>query len=97
MLKGCALYLRATVNVEDQPRRPPTGKLGIDLRVANPAVTVNGETLPHPIRPSCPKGKPGHADRHRSGAPVNSFCYKDLKLPRNSNSKGQARYLGFGG
>jgi len=55
--------------------------LGTDLRVANPAVTSDGETLPRPIRPSGPKGKPDHPDRQGSGAPVNSVCYKDLKLP----------------
>jgi len=82
MFKGCPLYLHATVDVEDKPlNESPTGWLGIDLRVVNPAVTADGETLPRPIRLSCPKGKPDHPDRQGSGAPVNSVHYKNLKLP----------------
>jgi len=82
MFKGCALYLNATVDVEDKPlNESPTGWLGIDLRVVNPAVTSDGETLPRPIRPSGPKGQPDHPDRQGSGPPVNFVCYKDLKLP----------------
>jgi len=62
--------------------------LGIDLRVANPAVTVNGETLPHPIRPSCPKGKPDHPDRQGSGLPSILFATRTASSQGNSNSKG---------
>jgi len=52
MSKGCALYLQATVDVEDEPlNESPTGWLKVDLRVVNPAVTADGETLPRPARP----------------------------------------------
>jgi len=86
MFKGGTLYLYATIDVEDKPMRPRRASWGVDLRVANPAVTTDGETLPHPIRPRGPKGKLNHPDRQGSGAPVNFVCCKDLKLPRNSNS-----------
>jgi len=88
MFKGGALYLYATVDVEDKPlNESPTGWLKVDLRVVNPAVTADGETLPRPIRLPGPKGKPDHPDRQGSGAPVNSVRYKNLKLPINFNRK----------
>jgi len=59
MFKGGALYLFATIEVEDKPmNESPAGWLGIDLRVVNPAVTADGETLPRPGPGLAPKANP---------------------------------------
>jgi len=59
MFKGGALYLFATIEGEDKPmNESPTGWLGIDLRVVNPAVTADGETLPRPGPGPAPKANP---------------------------------------
>jgi IS605 OrfB family transposase len=83
------LYLYATVDVEDRPlNESPSGWLGVDLGIVNPAVTSDGETLPRPIRLPGPKGKPGHPDRQGSGGHVNSVRYRNLKLRRKLQKKG---------
>jgi len=87
--RGGALYLYATVDVEDEPlNESPTGWLGVDLGIVNPAVTSDGETLPRPIRLPGPKGKPDHPNRQGSGGHVNSVRYRNLKLRRKLQQKG---------
>jgi len=89
MFRGGALYLYATIEVEDKPmNESPAGWLGVDLGIVNPAVTSDGETLPRPIRLPGPKGKPDHPDRQGSGGHVNSVRYKNLKLRRKLQQKG---------
>jgi len=87
--RGGALYLYATIEVEDEPmNESPTGWLGVDLGIVNLAVTSDDETLPHPIRLPGPKGRPDHPKRQGSGSHVNAVRYKNLKLRRKLQQKG---------
>jgi len=95
MFKGGALYLYATVDVEDKPlNESPTGWLGTDLRVVNPAVTADGETLPRPGPGPAPTANPTTlTDRGpaatstlsvtRTSSSEGSFNRKELALPND--------------
>ena len=84
-----SLYLHATVDVDDRLlNESPTGWLGVDLGIVNPAVTSDGETLPRPIRQPGPKNKPDHPFTQGSGGHVNSVRHSNLKLRRNLQQKG---------
>jgi len=80
MFKGCALYLHATVAVEDKPMRPD-GLIGDRPPGSQPGSYLRWRDPPSPGSRPGPKGKPDHPDRQGSGGHFNSVCYKDLKLP----------------
>jgi putative transposase len=84
-----SLYLYATVDIPDpEMNEHPTGWLGVDLGIVNPAVTSDGECLPRPIRRPGPKGEPDHPDRQGSGGHVNAVRHRNLKLRRKLQQKG---------
>ena len=84
-----SLYLSATVDIPDPAMNEhPTGWLGVDLGIVNPAVTSDGECLPRPIRLPGPKGEPDHPDRQGSGGHVNAVRHRNLKLRRKLQQKG---------
>jgi len=89
MFKGCALYLHATVDVEDKPlNESPTGWLGIDLRVVNPAVTSHGEPLPRPGPGPAPRASPTTLTGRDLALPSTPSATRTSSSQANSNRKG---------
>lgn len=81
VFRNGALYLYATVTIDDPAlNENPSGWLGVDLGIVNPAVTSDDESLPHPIRQPGSPGKPDHSATQGSGSHVNSVRYRNLKL-----------------
>jgi IS605 OrfB family transposase len=85
---GC-LYLFIVIEVEDTPMNErPSGWLGVDLGIVNPAVTSDGECLPRPIYLPGRKGRPEHPAVQGSGSHVNAVRYKNLMLREKLQQKG---------